>query len=215
MDKRISLAARSIAGIATLAIAALPLVASASPHSRVVRQHQRIEQGIKSGQLTNFEAQRDTSRLDAINAQRRAWLDAQGGTLTDAQKTQIQSELNNSSRAILFTKHNENNMPGAPDARTVPLPKIPAAGTPGYLSDRLQRQFDRLHNGVSDGTLTRAEYDAQSKQLQAIADQRDAWMKANGGTLTQAEQTQLQSELDANSKSLLTDKHNQDGQPGN
>ena len=214
MNKRISLLNRSLAGIATLAIAGLPLFASASPHSRVHRQHQRIDQGEKSGQLTNFEAQRDTTRLDAINAQRKAWLNAQGGKLTDAQKNELHSELNNSSRAILFTKHNENNKPGAPDARTVPLPKVGAQGSPGYLGDRLQRQFDRLHNGVSDGTLTRAEYNAQSKQLQAIAAQRDAWMKANGGSLTQAQQSQIQSELDANSKSLLNDKHNQQGQPG-
>ena len=214
MNNRTRILTRSVAGAATLAMVALPLIASASPHSRMVRQQQRIEQGMKSGQLTHFEAMRDQSRLSAIEAQRKAWMDAQGGTLTDAQKTELQSELDNSSRAILFTKHNENNMPGAPDPHIAPLPKIPAAGTVGYFGDRLQREFDRLHNGVADGTLTRAEYDAESKQLQAIATQRDAFLKANGGTLTPAEQTQLQNELDSASKNLLNDKHNGPSQPG-
>jgi hypothetical protein len=184
------------------------------PGYRVGRQQQRLNQGERSGQLTTRGADRDQARLNAINAQREADLKANGGHLTSAQRAQLQSQLNRSSHDLYFGKHNFATQPGVkPPARTA-LQKLPSARTPGYVGDRVQRQEDRIRNGMASGQLTRAEYGRDSARLQQIDAQREADLKANGGTLTTAEKAQLDAELDSNSTRIDTTRHNGPRQQG-
>jgi len=101
-----------LASIATLALA--PLGANAGEvHNRVNRENARINQGVKSGELTYGEYHRLDGTADHINAQRLRDLRANGGTLTAAQKTQLNREQNRLSDRIYFDKHNAHEQAGS------------------------------------------------------------------------------------------------------
>ena len=74
--------------------------------------------------------------------------------------------------------------------------------------------MDRIHNGVANGTLTRGEYQSDIAKLDAVNSQREAWMKAQGGMLTSAQQAQLNAELDKTSNDIYYTRHNTNDQPG-
>ncbi|GAC1408866.1 MAG: hypothetical protein NVSMB64_17520 [Candidatus Velthaea sp.] len=102
-----------VAAAAALGLA--PLVANAGEvHNRIVRQNQRINQGVKSGELTYAEYHRLDRSADRINAQRRADLRANGGRLTPAEAAQLNREQNRLSDRISFDKHNAAEQPGSP-----------------------------------------------------------------------------------------------------
>jgi len=204
--------------VATLA-AMLPLAASAASRpgevwKRQQNQQARLQEGVKNGQLTRGEYNRDEARIQSINAQRAADLKANGGHLTTAERQQLNGELTKSSRDIYFTKHNGATQPGTDPRGTKTLPKLPPRGTPGYVADRVQEQMDRIHNGVANGTLTRGEYQSDIAKLDAVNSQREVWMKAQGGMLTSAQQAQLNAELDKTSNDIYYTRHNTNDQPG-
>jgi hypothetical protein len=95
-----------VAALGLLAAAALPASAG-EVYNRVDRQQARIEQGVRNGSLTSSEYNRLENRLSRINAQRTADLRADGGTLTRAQRIQLNRELNHDSNHIWFDKHNQ------------------------------------------------------------------------------------------------------------
>jgi hypothetical protein len=100
---------------ASFAVALAPLAAQAGEVSnRIGDQQARIAQGVRDGQLTRGEFDRTEGDLARINAQRRADLRANGGTLTPAERGQLNRELNRNSERIYFEKHNLNRQPGAP-----------------------------------------------------------------------------------------------------
>jgi hypothetical protein len=99
---------------AAFAAATIPLAASAGEvHNRVNNQQARINQGVRSGQLTQGEYDRDENHLDRINAQRDRDLRQNGGHLTSGEHYQLNHELNRNSNRIYFTKHNLRTQPGA------------------------------------------------------------------------------------------------------
>jgi hypothetical protein len=69
-------------------------------------QQDRIAQGIQSGQLTASETAKLERQQQGINKQIAADRKANGGTLTAAQKKQINKEQNQASRNIYHKKHN-------------------------------------------------------------------------------------------------------------
>ena len=69
-------------------------------------QQDRIAQGVKTGQLTPGETAKLEKQQTAINKQVAADRKANGGTLTAAQKRQINKEQNQISRNIYRKKHN-------------------------------------------------------------------------------------------------------------
>jgi hypothetical protein len=92
-----------------LATAAITSEAGANPRSpgvntRQQRQHQRIGQGIHSGELTRYEAHRlGRIQREVRRDERQAKRD---GCLTPRERLQLQRELNRSSRRIYRLKHN-------------------------------------------------------------------------------------------------------------
>ena len=73
---------------------------------RQERQQQRIAQGVKSGSLTAGETARLENRESAINHEVRADRAANGGTLTAAERAQVNRQQNRASGAIFVDKHN-------------------------------------------------------------------------------------------------------------
>ena len=74
-------------------------------NKRVANQRARINQGVKSGKLTQAQAGQLRANDNAIKAQEHADVKANGGHLTGAQAKQINQEENANSRMIHDEKH--------------------------------------------------------------------------------------------------------------
>ena len=78
-------------------------------NARQGNQQQRINQGVKSGQLTPGETRNVENRDTSINHQAQADRAANGGRLTPQEHQQINQRQNNVSNSIAADKHNANN----------------------------------------------------------------------------------------------------------
>lgn len=100
MKARLTLVA---AAIALFGITSLPLAEAGPIAKREVRQQKRIEQGVKSGELTAKETAKLEREQAKIEADReKAWAD---GTLTKKEKARLTREQNRASRHIYRQKH--------------------------------------------------------------------------------------------------------------
>lgn len=68
------------------------------------RQHERIAQGVKSGELTHSEAKDLRADQRALRQKERAY--KADGQLTKAERTDLQKDLNANSKEIYADKHN-------------------------------------------------------------------------------------------------------------
>ena len=160
---------------------------------RDVNQEKRIDQGLKSGELTTKEAgklEREESRVDKL--QTKALSD---GKLTDAEKRRIEQEQNRVSKDIYREKH---------DAQT---------GDPNSASKRMQadvqrnvNQQERIEQGVRSGELTKKEA-SNLERGQAHVDHKEARAAADGHVGT-SEQHAIQNAENQQSKKIHREKHN-------
>jgi hypothetical protein len=74
-------------------------------NKRVKNQRARINQGVKSGELSKGQAQQLRANDNAIKAQEHADVKANGGHLTGAEQKQINQEENANSALIHDEKH--------------------------------------------------------------------------------------------------------------
>jgi len=75
-------------------------------NQRLENQQDRIGQGITSGQLTAGEAANLETKESAITKEVRADRQANGGKLTQAERVQVNHQLNRTSNQIYRDKHN-------------------------------------------------------------------------------------------------------------
>ena len=106
----------------TPADAAQILSQSSSPANhtiehRLQEQQDRIQAGVKDGQLTQGEATKLTAHDAAIVAQAKADRQANGGKLTAEERTQLKKELNHNSKQIARARHN-NATPATTTTKT-------------------------------------------------------------------------------------------------
>lgn len=96
-----------LAAIAAAALTSAAVPALAQPiNQREANQQQRIDQGVRSGQLTPREAahdERGVARDERITTRERA---RNGGRLTPREHARMERRLNHESRRIYRTKHN-------------------------------------------------------------------------------------------------------------
>ncbi|SNS27618.1 YXWGXW repeat-containing protein [Granulicella rosea] len=78
-------------------------------NARQGNQQARINQGVRSGQMTPGETRNVENRDASINRQAQADRAANGGRLTGQEKQQINQRQNNVSQSIAADKHNANN----------------------------------------------------------------------------------------------------------
>jgi hypothetical protein len=96
-----------IAAAALLGAALLPMAAQAqSVNGRLQDQHQRIRQGVRSGQLTRGEQYRLNRRDAYVHAQEHLDRRFDHGHLTRGERRGLNNELNHTSTAIYRDKHN-------------------------------------------------------------------------------------------------------------
>lgn len=165
-----------------------------SETQRDVDQQQRIEQGLQSGQLNTREAsglERGEARIDRTEQR-----DMRDGSLSAADKAQIQREQNRESQAIYNQKHDAQT--GNPDSRS---------------SERMQRdvqrdtnQEERIHNGVANGSLTNREA-GRLEGREARIDHEEARAGADGH-VGGWEQRRIQGTENRDSGRIWRNKHN-------
>jgi len=80
-------------------------------NQRLENQQGRVGQGITSGQLTAGEAANLETKEAAITNEVRADRQANGGKLTQAEKAQVNRQLNHTSKQIYRDKHNGVRQP--------------------------------------------------------------------------------------------------------
>ena len=161
---------------------------------RNVNQQQRIEQGLKSGQLDTREAaklEKGEAHVDRMegNAMR-------DGTLTSAEKARIQKAQNAESKAIHGQKH---------DAQT----GNPASASSQRMQADVQRnanQQARIKQGVTSGALTTRETGSLERG-QANVVHREAVAGANGH-VGAGEQARIQASENRQSDHVYHKKHN-------
>jgi hypothetical protein len=101
--------------VAALGCTLAPAAAQAGEvQNRIENQQQRIDHGVRDGQMTRREYDHTEARLDRIEAQRNFDLRRNDGHLTFRERRQLNRELNGNSRAIYFDNHNLARQPGAP-----------------------------------------------------------------------------------------------------
>lgn len=160
---------------------------------RDVNQQQRIEQGLKSGQLSTGEAarlERGEARVNRMEANA-----LKDGTLTAAEKARITRAQNAESRAIERNKTNATT--GNPNS----------ASSLRMQADvqRNVNQESRIAQGVRSGALTNREA-GKLEGGQARVDRKEARAGADG-TITAGEQRRIQGAENRQSAAIHREKH--------
>lgn len=161
---------------------------------RDVNQENRIEQGLKSGQLSTGEAaklERGEARIDRMesNAQK-------NGNLSPQEATRIQQAQNQESGRI--NKLENNAVSGNPNSAS---------------SQRMQadvqrniNQQSRIEQGVQSGAVTNKEA-SNLERGQARVDRKEAKAGANGH-VSAGEQARIQNAENKQSNKIYREKHN-------
>jgi len=201
------------------------LAATAADHpveQRVANQQKRIDEAVKSKDLTQAEGKILKDNLNYIK-QEEARLKADG-RLGTKESERLDQLLEQNGSMIRDKKSNPvKSLAPAPaaaaapakQATTSPAPAKPAAAStapvpgpvPGSkaVDERFERQEKRIADGVKSGKLTKAEANALKDNLSYIKAE-EARLKADG-KLNDKEKDRLNKKLDQNSK-MIEDKKN-------
>ena len=199
------------------------LAVTAADHpveQRVANQQKRIDDAVKSKDLTQAEANILKNNLNYVK-QEEARLKA-AGKLNDKEQERLGKMLEDNGSMIRDKKANPvKSLAPAPaaapakPATTSPAPAKPAAVStapgPGPVSgakavdDRFERQEKRIADGVKSGKLTQSEASALRENLNYIKAE-EVRLQADG-KLNAQEKERLNKKLDQNSK-MIEDKKN-------
>jgi len=163
-----------------------------SETERNVDQQQRIEQGLKSGQLSTGEAARLENGEARINRMESNAL--KDGNLSPAEKARIQGAQNQESRRIYADKH--NGVAGNPESAS---------------SERMQKdvqrnvnQQKRIDQGIRSGSLSRRDV-GELERGQAKNAHREARAGADGN-INAHEQRRIQQADNRQSRRIYREK---------
>jgi hypothetical protein len=195
-SSRISLAllVASVLGVAGLSQAEAG-VRDPGVNQRQQNQHQRIKQGVRSGELTRRETGRLAEEQRDIRQLERAY--KSDGELTRAERADLHHEQNQSSRDIYRQKH---------DAQDRPVSSVPPAVRDPAVNQRQANQTGRIVNGVRTGELTHDEAQGLREGRREIRQTEQEYK--SDGTLTREERVDLHQDLNAQSKDIYEAKHN-------
>lgn len=161
---------------------------------RNLNQQERIEQGLKSGQLSTKEAGKLEAEQARINRTEARDL-KQTGRLTPAEQARINQMQNKASADIYRDKHNA--VTGNPNS----------ASSQRMQADvqRNVNQQARIRQGAASGSLTNREV-GTLEHGQAKVEGRESNAAANG-KVSAGEQARIQRAQDRQSKRIAKDKH--------
>jgi hypothetical protein len=161
---------------------------------RDVNQENRVEQGLKSGQLSTGEAaklERGEARIDRMETHA-----IKDGTLSPREAARIQRAQNQESARI--NRLDNNTVSGNPNS----------ASSQRMEADvqRNINQQNRIEQGVQSGALTNKET-ANLERGQARIDRKEARAGADGH-VSAREQARIQHAEDRQSNKIYREKHN-------
>ena len=156
---------------------------------RIKNQQKRINQGIKSGELTGEEAALLQDNLDWIKEKYSRMIS--DNILTKQERERLDRMLDQNSEMIKDKKHN-------------PAKRL----YDDNIENRIDNQQKRIDRGIKSGELTRREADIVQDNLNEIR-RRYSKMRRDG-VLTMKESEKLERMLDENSKMITREKHNKD-----
>jgi len=160
------------------------------PNQREANQDQRIANGLRTGQMTSGEAARAERTQSAIDQQVHDDRVANGGTLTNQERQQINQEQNAASRQIYNEKHNGVTV------------------TPNEVNNREANQQQRTADGLRTGQMTSGEAARTNANQAGVAQQVHDERVADGGALTPQQKQQINAEQNATSQQIYNEKHN-------
>jgi hypothetical protein len=188
-----------VAAVALAFAGAAAAQTTGSEVQRNVNQQQRIEDGLKSGQLSTKEAaklEKGEARVEKMEANAN-----KDGTLTPAEKARIQNAQNKESAEI--TKLKTNDKVGNPNS----------ASSQRMQADvqRNVNQQKRIEQGVQSGQLTKHE----TAKLEAGQSRVNAAEARAGkdGHVGAAEQKNIQARENHQSKRIFKEKHDAQVKP--
>ena len=145
--------------------------------------------------MTSGEAARADQRQANIDQQVHNDRVANGGSLTQQQRQQVNREQNGASRQIYNDNHNANTI------------------APNAVDNREANQQQRTANGIRSGQMTSGEA-ARTNANQAALDQQVHNNRvANGGAMNQQQRQQVNREQNADSRQIHNENHNNAQRP--
>jgi len=181
--------------LALSAVLAVPAFAqnAVTETGRDVKQQERIEQGLKSGELSTREASKleaGETRINKIEANA-----MKDGKLTATEKARIETAQDKESAAI--AKKKSNAVKGNPDS----------ASSQRMQADvqRNANQQARINQGLKDGSLTKHEA-SKLEAGQAKVTKKEAVAGADGH-VGEKEQARVQSAENRQSAKVYKEKH--------
>lgn len=183
--------------MATLALTALTVQAEAGTrdprvNARQDNQRERIQQGVRSGELTRHETRNVVEDQRDIRQLERAY--KSDGTLTAAERADLHHEQNQASREIYREKHDGQDRPA-----------VPAAVRDPGVNQRQENQTGRIVQGVTSGELTRGEAQELRTERKDIRELEQGYK--SDGALTKEERTDLHQQLNQQSREIYEEKH--------
>lgn len=190
---------RVLIAMAVLAVAAFDPSLASADNQRGVRdprinarqqvQRERIQQGVRSGELTRRETARARADQRDIRQLERAY--KSDGELTRGERRDLTREQNQASRQIYRDKHDAQDRQGS----GVRSPAI---------DQRQSNQAGRVAQGVRSGELTRAEAQELREERRDIRDLERTY--ESDGTLSKQERRDINQQLDQNSREIFEEK---------
>ena len=175
-----------LAAVAVALTAIFPSIVGAQTiRERELLQQQRIANGITNGTLSPAETIKLEEREVALRETIKSDRAENDGTLTPDDRQAIQEKQDRISRQIAAAKHDS-------------------------IRERLERQQDRIGDGVTNGTLTPSETIKLEEKEMAVRKQIRADRAENNGKLTSDDRQKIQQRLDRISHRIAAAKH--DGQ---
>lgn len=190
----------TLAMVAVLVMAAQVADAAGTRDPRVnARQHNqrdRIQQGVRMGELTGREARRLAEGQRDVRQLERAY--KSDGILTSRERADLHHEQNQTSRDIYRQKHDAQDRPAA------------AVRAPG-VNERQASQAARITHGVKTGELTHDEAQGLRTERRDIRESEQTYRA--DGELTKDERVDLQQQLNEQSKDIYAQKHDEENRP--
>jgi Skp family chaperone for outer membrane proteins len=187
----------TVAMMAALALTAVAAQADAGTrdprvNARQHNQRERIQQGVRSGELTRHETRNVAEDQRDIRQLERAY--KSDGKLTGAERVDLRHEQNQASRELYREKHDAQDRPAV----------APAVRDPG-VNQRQGNQTGRIVQGVKSGELTQAEAQELRTERKDIRELEQGYK--SDGALTKEERTDLHQQLNQQSREIYEERH--------
>lgn len=164
-------------------------------NARQQNQRARMQQGVRSGELTRHETRRVAESQRDVRQLERAY--KSDGSLTTAERRDLHHEQNQASRQIHRQKHDAQDRPAT----------APAVRDPG-VNQRQGNQTARIAQGVKTGELTQTEAQELRTERRDIRELEQGYK--SDGSLTKDERVDLHQQLNQQGREIYEEKNDED-----